>query len=394
MQRVAPYLDTGADADAARQLLAERPSVGAYFEGLSKPSRSKARGRLAAAGYSAEVVDVLAPLKNGPRASPASEASAWGLLPGPARQAVADALGACGGAADATALSEEPAYWTAPRAAAAADAIAAHYTNPTSAALNLAALRRALRVVFAAAGAIPEEVRAATLRPNITRAHNERNDASRAERVARGIEVPPPFERIGDLRARVEAFVAGGDLTAQTAADLLVALSARPGEATRIEVGERGGVKGVTVAALKKRNKDGAPIFAVAGALGEPLAVRFVGAWQARGIKPRADALRALPALARGWGLQPRDLRALGAVLAVRAEVLAGNVANDGQARDAHRAALRHEEPGRHRPAAENYARVNDPVARLCAQLAELSTADREAVASLVRQLGEAPAAR
>jgi hypothetical protein len=387
MMRVAPYLQLDASADAARQLLAERPSVGAYFEGLSKPSRSKARGRLAAAGYSAEVVDVLAPLRNGPRAPPASEASAWGLLGGPARQAVADALGV----ADPGRLPEAPEYWTPAAASRAADAIAAHYANPTSAALNLTALRRVLRVVFAAAGAIPEPVRAATLRPDNTTAHNERNDAARAERVARGIEVPPPFERIGDLRARVEAFIAGGDLTAQTAADLLVALSARPGEATRIAVGDRGGVRGVTVAALKKRDPHGLPIFAVAGALGEPLAVRFVDAWQARGIKPRADALRALPALARGWGLQARDLRALGAMLAVRAEALAGNVANDGQARDAHRAALRHEEPGRHRPAAESYARVNDPVARLCAQIAELSTADREAVASLVRQLGSAP---
>ena len=60
-------------------------------------------------------------------------------------------------------------------------------------------------------------------------------------------------------------------------------------------------------------------------------------------------------------------------------------VQNDGQARDAHREALRHAAPGPGaRPAAEHYARVNDPVALLCAQLAELSTADRSRVAAIV----------
>jgi len=186
----------------------------------------------------------------------------------------------------------------------------------------------------------------------------------------------------------VTAFVAGGvDPDAQTAADIMVALTARPGEVASIDVGERGGIRGATIVALKKRYADNEPVFAVAGALGIPLTVRFVDAWSHSTVRSRNAALRGLPALCASWGLQKRDLRALGASLAVRAEVLAGNVGNDGQARDAHRAALRHGDPGRHRPAAENYARVNDPTAQLCAQLAELSAEDRQRVAALVKDL-------
>ena len=313
----------------------------------------------------------------------------WGSLSGPARDACLlvfhRAAARHASAPQGTELSTKADDWTPQNAAIAASAIVEKYPNPTTATLNLGKFRKVLGLIYAPLP-VPASVIAATLRPDITVEHNRRNEAARAERVARGIEVPQPFERLADIRERVERFVAAPAPTAQTAADLMVAFAARPGEASSIDIGERGGVRGVTVTALKKRDKAGAPMYAVAGALGEPLAVRFVEAWKASPVKARTKAMRTLPDLCRTWGLQVRDLRALGATLAVRADVLAGRVQNDGQARDAHRSALRHEPPAPGaRPAAEHYARVNDPVALLCAQLAELSTADRDRVAAIVR---------
>ena len=316
-------------------------------------------------------------MKPGPQSA---KAAIWGNLSGPARDTLKAALGE---------LSTKANDWTPQKAAIAASAIVQKYPNPTSATLNLGGLRKALQMIYAPLP-VPDAVMKATLRPDLTIEHNRRNEASRAERVARGIEVPQPFERLADIRERVERFVSAPAVpaagpTAQTAADLMVAFAARPGEASTIDIGERGGIRGVTITALKKRAGDA--MYAVAGALGEPLAVRFVEAWKASPVKARTKAMRALPDLCRSWGLQVRDLRALGATLAVRADVLAGRVQNDGQARDAHREALRHAAPGPGaRPAAEHYARVNDPVALLCAQLAELSPADRGRVADIIRE--------
>ena len=83
------------------------------------------------------------------------------------------------------------------------------------------------------------------------------------------------------------------------------------------------------------------------------------------------------------WGIQRRDLRAIGAHLAVRGVILAGNAYNTVQVDDARRAALRHAGPNI-RPAVDRYARVVDPIAQLSAQLAELNMTQLDQVRALV----------
>jgi hypothetical protein len=286
------------------------------------------------------------------------------------------------------ALPEDPAQWTAEAAKAAADAIAARHPNDTTATFNLGKLRGVLRLIYLPA-AVPDEVRAATLRPERTAAHNAAGAARLGERIAEGVNAPEPFRRIADVRDRVASFVAGETPpSGQTLADILVSFAARPGEADKLEIGERGAVRGITAGVLKKRGKDGEAVYPVVSALGEELAGRLLEAWKRVALRDRLAAKRDLVTLSRGWGIVPRDLRAIGAALAVRAAVLAGDAGNVGQQREALRGALRHK-PDRAQ-AREHYERVNDPMAQICAQFAELSTEDRARIVAEVNRLASA----
>jgi hypothetical protein len=385
MQRIAPYLPipTESTAEQAAGVLARVAPLAAYFHGMNRSNKTRTRERLAAAGYPAEVVDVLLPrLTAGPRAAGAvPEGSPWLLLGGPSRVAVMDALGL-------EALPENPAYWFAENASRAADAIAARHPNDNTATLNLGKLRNVLRLLFLPAE-LPTEVLAATLRPEITERHNETAAKRLGERIAEGVDVPEPYRRIADVRERVAAFVAGETPpSGQALADILVTFAARPGEAERLELGERGAVRGITAGVLKKRGKDGEAVYPVVSALGEEMAGRLLGAWKRVALRDRLAAKRDLVTLSRGWGIVPRDLRAIGAALAVRAAVLAGDAVNVGQQREILRGALRHK-PERAQ-AREHYERVSDPLAQLCAQFAELSTEDRARIVAEVNRLASA----
>jgi hypothetical protein len=382
MQRVLPYLPipTETTAQQAAEFLARYTPVSDHFRGMSRSNKTRTRERLADAGYPPDVVDILIPRqKSGPRAAGAvAEGSPWLLLGGTSRVAIMDALGVA-------ALPEDPAQWTAEAAKIAADAIAARHPNDTTATFSLGKLRSVLRLIYLPA-AVPDEVRAATLRPERTAAHNAAGAMRLGERVAEGVDAPEPFRRIADLRARVTAFAAGETPpSGQTLADILVAFSARPGEADKLEIGERGAVKGITAGVLKKRGADGGAVYPVVSALGEELAGRFLEAWKRVATRDRVAAKKELATMARAWGIQPRDLRAIGATLAVRAAILAGDADNVGQQREALRGALRHN-PDRTQ-AREHYERVNDPTAQLAAQLAELSTEDRAHILAEVARL-------
>ena len=203
------------------------------------------------------------------------------------------------------------------------------------------------------------------------------------------MDVPEPFRRIADLRTRVAAFVAGESApSGQTLADVLIVFAARPGEADKLEIGERGAIKGITAGVLKKNGKDGEAVYAVVSALGQDLAGQFLAAWKTVSVRDRLAAKKDLTTITRIWGIVPRDLRAIGAALAVRAVILDGTGNNTGQQREALRGALRHQ-PNRAQ-AREHYERVNDPLARFSAQIAELSEADRTRIIAEVDRLATA----
>jgi len=368
MQRIGPITKPADSLDETARKVANAPALQAYLHGLSRSGRSKLRSRLLTRGYAPEQVAVIIPQATGGRPRVAAREGPFEALSGPVKSAIADALGL---EAFPTAFED----WNdAETASVAADAVVGHYDSPSSAATKLTLLRNGLKAL-----GIPEAVWRATLRPDITRAHNARNAERRAERAAEGLTVPAPFQRITDLRDRVEGYLAAAATApdGQAAADLLVVLSARPGEAETLTIGERGGVRG----ALKKRGVE--RTYNIVSALGPDTAADLLGLWQRTPLRARTAAMNQLSALVRAWGIQKRDLRAIGAHLAERAAVLAGAVANPVEGRDVQRAALRHAEPAR-REAVDHYARVNDPVAQLCAELAELSVEDLARVRAIV----------
>ena len=102
--------------------------------------------------------------------------------------------------------------WTPDKMRRAADALVARYENPSSAAMALKHLRAGLMAI----GLTYEQLKDAS-RPDIIAAHNAKIQQRTGQRIAEGIVVPPPYERLADLRQRVAAFVAGGPISAQTA---------------------------------------------------------------------------------------------------------------------------------------------------------------------------------
>lgn len=371
MQRIQPWANLAdSPEDLQREALA-RPAYQNYYRQMSRAGRSKFRARLKADGFDADQVRALAPMGEPGRPAQDRLPVEFAGLSRPVKGSIADALGL----AEFPLTAED--WGSAETASEAADAIARHYENPTSAATALTHLRNGLKSL-----GVPEEVVVATYRPDITQAHNERAEARREERAAEGLNIPPPFARIADLRARVEEYLLAGPEwvpDGQAAADFLVALSARPGEASSLGLGTRGGVVGV----LKKRGVEAS--YNLVSAIGEETARAFLAAWKRASAAHRREAMRLLGALVADWGIQRRDLRAIGSHLAVRAGVLAGDIQNAVGARDAQQAALRHAAVPR--AAVDHYARVNDPVAQLCAQLAELSVEDLNRVRGLVGQL-------
>jgi hypothetical protein len=93
---------------------------------------------------------------------------------------------------------------------------------------------------------VSDAVVRATYRPEITTQANALAEAGRAERCAKGLNVPSQSLRIADLSERVAGYLRGGALppTGQALADLMVALSARPGEVKTLTVVPGGKVVG------------------------------------------------------------------------------------------------------------------------------------------------------
>jgi hypothetical protein len=365
MLHIRPHLPVGATVEDAAAMLAARPAVAATLASLVGPNRSRVR-KIVAERYGQPVADALIPA--GAAGRPVLYDGVWAGLSSPARADISDILGK---SIEASTADD----WTPEKMKEAVDVLAVRYENPSSAVAAIKNFRAGLM-----ATGIPFERLKAASRSDLVAKHNDKIKQRTGERIAEGINVPPPYERIADLRTRVEAFIAGAPVSPLTVADFLVAFSARPGEAETIDIGPGGGVVG----ALKKRGAEDE--FPIVSALGAPLATAFMAAWKKSPLPARKKAIAELGPLAATWGLQKRDLRAVGSALAVRAAVIAGDAENEGVARGIHRAALRHAAPTA-RPAQDHYQRVNDPVAQLCANIAELSVADRQKVSDLIASL-------
>jgi len=266
----------------------------------------------------------------------------------------------------------------------AATAIIEYYNKPSSASISLSQFRKGLRVL-----GCPLKIINTTLRPETTRLMNDQCEVRRGERATEGLVIPELFQRIADLTTRVEGYLDSDEVpTGQFAADFLVVFSARPGELSTLDLGARGGVIGV----LKKRGV--VKTYNIVSALTEPTAIRLLQLWRTYTSADRRRAMKELKALVGGWGIQRRDLRAIGAHLAVRSAVLNGEVATTVEARDVHQSALRHETW--RRAAVDNYARVVDDATKLAAQVAELPKKQRVQIATLIHKpnIGEEEAWR
>lgn len=383
MQHLRPLLVNGdlRTPELARAALAAHPELPPILEGLSSQARFRLRAQLTGRdGVGPGVADVFVPRRVADR-----EPTRWSPygLPAPAVALV-----------EAAGLDGDPESWVPAEANRAAAALVAHYAVPTTAAAMLTRLRAGLK------GLVPEAayegLRNATFMPQTTAAANERMAAARAARDEAGVEAPERWT-LPALRGRVAAWLEAPRASPEALADLMVVLSARPGEVETLEIGDRGGVPKITAGVLKKRvERDAYPI--VSG-LGPEAAERVLGAWRNLDPIERARAARALPAWLVhevGPDFERRNLRAIGADLAVRAAEQRGEVANDVQAREVQRAALRHEAPPRAQ-ALDHYARLNHTTRTIEAAIRDMSLAEREQLAALMRVMmaaraGGAPA--
>lgn len=356
---------TAEDATAA---LAADPAWKTVLDSYVGPRRANLR-KAVRDQYSVEVADALLPHR--PKGRHPTVAGIWTGLSDKTREAINNS-----GVLPKPLSVMEATDWTADRVNRVTEVIEQRYMNATTLAMALTALRGGLAIQ-----GVPAEISSASARPEVTRAHNAKIQESRDKRIAVGINIPEAYHTIRGLVDRIDAFIAGAEPpAAQTAADFLVALCARPGEAETLTIGDRGGVKG----ALKKRTTDAE--MPLLSAVGRDRAERLIVRWNEFPQRARAAAIAGLAPLVAQWGLERRDLRAIGAFLSTRAAALDGTAVNAGQTREVHRAALRHE-PAAAAAAQDHYLRVNDPTTKVCAMLAELDGKDRDRVIAEIMAL-------
>ena len=374
MNVIAPYLPATATLEDAQRVFAEQPRVAEHFENLRADRSNKARSRTPLLKvYSAQVVEFLLPKLVAGR--PAYTGS-YPLLSAPARAAIELALG-------------EPLdglAWTVEKASLAADTLVARYPNIHSACASLKYLRAGIAIALGldATAMKDDPIIGATLREEVTKAKHELGAERLAKRIDEGIELPAVYATIASLTDRARAFVAAPAATPQSAADLLVIFSARPGEAETLKIGERGAVTGkLTMTGMLKKKADDTNIYNLLSAIGEQPAVQYLEAWRGLPSGDRRMAMTGLTRLTANWGLQRRDLRAIGAALALRHELLEGNVANAAQGRVLHAEALRHA-PAKKAAAQVHYERVADPTSKVAADLAELGADDLAEVMAMI----------
>lgn len=193
-----------------------------------------------------------------------------------------------------------------------ADALVAYYGSATNSGLMaLTKFRKALRELD-----VSSRILRASKKAVMTAEHNSAQEFRRAVRVAIA-NTPQQYESICILKKRI--IVDPSTLSVETAADVHVVFSARPGEVDKIFLGSNGAVKGV----LKK---GGEAEYEIVSAIGGQLARRFLTTYRDQPQALRSVAIRELARYVKEiLGLDTvGDLRKIGAALAVRAAELDG----------------------------------------------------------------------
>lgn len=291
--------------------------------------------------------------------------------------------------------------WTADKVKSASEAIISYYENPHSKANYLSTFRKILKSL-----GVENEIIANSAQPEITRQHNEKMANRQLELIETGVDLPDAYKNVDDLISRIDAYLATNEKpTGQVAADLLVALSARPSESETLKVGEYGRISGI----LKKRNDDLTKEYNLITAVGIERATRFLNKWRGLLQEDRAAAMSQLKKLVVSMGIQRRHLRMIGAHMATKEARKLGLIKNDAQERLLHAEALRHEP---HKMAAQDhYTKINDsptsshfsddeppemvtaPISgesnnEIIKKLDQLSAGDRAIVIALIYRLG------
>lgn len=251
----------------------------------------------------------------------------------------------------------DPEFWSIENCSKSADRIITKWKNPSTAMRHLAGFRNFLREI----GKDDEHIKA-TFRPDVCILANNIGEASRKRRIAKGIEVPDRF-LFGALTDRVHGYLDNqSPCSSDMAADFVVALCCRRTECETLQpVGD-----GMVVGALKTRSET--PIqFKIHSCLPDDLASKFLVYWDSIPITTRKEVMRTLSDVTREWGLQVRDLRAIGAFLASRS---ASNIGNHVESMTD---ALRHKRTAGQVSSFMPYARVLDPNRDLFSAIEALS---------------------
>lgn len=315
-------------AEEVHAYLQANPEKATRIANTDPSTRSRVRKRLSDSGYSAEAISAFIPKKCD---------RTVGMLSDKALNAIENFLG--------NPVSKT--VWTPITAGHASEAIVGAYSNPSTVARTLTFFRNMLRETGCS-----EDILEATRRPAITREHNAQAGVARQKRMEVGLDIPKPLQDVVGILNRVDAYVANTKAypTGQVAADFLIVFSARPGEAETLKLGENGGVVGV----LKKRGDT--VEYPIVSVIPKDRAQAFLTKWVKASTLQRRLAMRDLSDIVHKWGIQRKDLRAIGAHLAVKAHA----PANVAQGEVLRIAALRHENPTVR--AVDHYAIVNEVV--------------------------------
>jgi hypothetical protein len=307
------------------------------FIDMDRGNKSRLRRKMADAGFTDRSISTLLPSR---RAEPVE---LWAGMSEPLRGHIAEAI-------NSAALPQRARDWTVAKITAATDALVDFYKTPAGANTNLTKFRQYLRKI-----GVSDNMIQRTMRPEISAAVIENSNERHIERAEEGIEIPDAYRDVDGLAQRVVDFTTGSPATPQVLADLLVVLSARPSEADTLEGAMVDGVPVIVDGVLKKRGLEYEP-FPIVSMLPAPLALEFLQAWRAAPEADKVAARRGLRPLVHSWGLQVRDLRAIGATQAVNVRRIGGRVRNEAAARAILRQALRHYGGP---DAATRYQRVN-----------------------------------
>jgi len=275
---------------------------------------------------------------------------------------IADALGV-------NELQPTVAFWTPVRASIAADVITSIYKNVATASTALSQLRAYLRKA-----GVADAVLGATARPELTKQRNQQSEEKLKSKVSDGVQVPPQYKNVSDLRARINVFLKHPVATADTLADFLVTFCARKSESLTLKMDN-----GRLIGALKKRGK--VESFPIISCIPQDMCERFLNMWNAIEIEDRKAAIRSLDrSCKRVYGCKVQSLREIGAYLASRS---ADSV---GERLAISKMALRHN-TGNAASTIEHYQAVVDPASDISHAAQDLDDDQHDEVLRFIKRI-------